>query len=228
MNKEWGKLMVPFIGVLLVLAACTGQQGANDRQQGDNHMNHPMNVSANDERSVDVIPSVDRDKKLTTNQHGNITSGQGTNVYSLIGSSSLHDGGISSHLESRLSGEGIPGIKVFVLDDTIILARAKAENTSTRYDDMQNEVLSGTQGLSGKGEQDGVKDLNNNVDDNLDHAKRMMNDAFGGHVQILTVTNKQAPGLIDRIKANLKGKSPSYSQLTNDMNTLIKMTREKS
>ncbi|GIN88108.1 hypothetical protein J6TS2_44940 [Heyndrickxia sporothermodurans] len=229
MKQTFGKWMVPIIGVLLVLAACTSQQGANNRQ-GVNNTNtqRPMDVSTNNDRSANVIPSVDRTKKMTTNQDGNITSGMGTNVYSLIGSSSLHDGGISSHLESRLSGEGIPGIKVFVLDDTIILARAKHETTSTHYDNMQKEVLSGTRGMSGKGEKEGVKNINTDVDDNLNHAKRIMNDAFGGHVQILTITNPKAPGLIDRIKSNIKDKSPSYTQLTNDINTLVKMTKEKS
>ncbi|MED3655636.1 hypothetical protein P4489_15165 [Heyndrickxia sporothermodurans] len=228
MKKTRSKWLVPFVGVLLVLAACTSQQGANDRQQGKRNTQHPMNVSTHNDRDMNVIPSTDRSKKLTTNQHGEITSGPGSNVYSLIGSSSLHDGGISSHLESRLAGEGIPGIKVFVLDDTVILARAKQENTSIHYDDMQNRVLSGTKGSSGKIENNNGKEIDNNVDDNLEHAKRIMNDAFDGHVQILTVTNANAPKLIERIKSNLKGKSPSYNQLTTDINTLIKMTKEKS
>ncbi|MGE8206557.1 hypothetical protein ACQKP0_18765 [Heyndrickxia sp. NPDC080065] len=237
MNLTLNRCLVPFIGVLLFLSACTSQQGANSRQQGINTAKHPMNMSTNgqmnvsttNDRSVDVIPSVDRTKKLTTNQHGNITSGLGSNVYSLIGSSSLHDGGISSHLESRLSGEGIPGIKVFVLDDTIILARAKHETTSTHYDNMQKEVLSGTKGSSNiGGKKTGVRNINTNVDDNLDHAKRIMKDAFDGHVQILTITNKRAPDLIDKIKSNLKDQTPSYSQLSNDINTLIQMTKEKS
>ncbi|PTY80740.1 hypothetical protein B5V89_00160 [Heyndrickxia sporothermodurans] len=228
MKKTRSKWLVPFVGVLLVLAACTSQQGAKDRQQGIRNTQHPMNVSTHNDQDVNVIPSTDRSKKLTTNQHGEITSGPGSNVYSLIGSSSLHDGGISSHLESRLAGEGIPGIKVFVLDDTVILARAKQENTSIHYDDMQNRVLSGTNGSSGKVENNSRNDIDNNVDDNLDHAKRIMNDAFDGHVQILTITNANAPKLIERIKSNLKGKAPSYNQLTNDINTLVQMTKEKS
>ncbi|MBD1383348.1 hypothetical protein [Metabacillus arenae] len=228
MKRTCNKLMLPFIGVLLVLSACTNQQGAINGEQGVNNTEHHMDVSTNHDRSGDVIPSADRTKKMTTNEDGEVTSGMGKSVYSLIGSSGIHDGGISSHLESRLSGEGIPGIKVFVLDDTIILARAKPENTSTHYDDMQNQVLTGTEGMSGKGEEDGVKDIDYNVDDNLDHAKRIMEEAFGGQVQILTVTNSKAPVLIDKIKENLKNKTPSYNQLTNDINTLVQMTKEKS
>jgi hypothetical protein len=180
-----------------------------------------------DNDSVNVIPSIDRAKKKTTNQHKQTTSGIGTNVYSLIGSSSLHDGGISSHLESRLAGEGIAGIKVFVLDDTVILARAQPETTSTRYDEMQRKVLSNTSGVSGKGDLDGVDQTKVNTDDNLDRAKELMGKAFNGQVQILTITDPKALPLIDGIKANIKSATPTYSKLSSDINTLVKMTLEK-
>ncbi|MCI1591636.1 hypothetical protein [Heyndrickxia oleronia] len=239
MKQTWSKWMVPMIGVLLVLAACTSQQGANNRQ-GVSNTDQPRNVSTNHDnfrnenvstklnQNVNEIPSVDRTKKLSTNENGNITNGLGSNVYSLIGSSGLHDGGISSHLESRLSGAGIPGVKVFVLDDTVILARAKHETTSNQYDDMQNQVLSGTHGESGTGKKRGINNKENYSDDNLDKAKKMMTDAFNGHVQILTITNTGAPALIDKIKANIQSDQPSYDKLTNDIQTLIKMTKEKS
>jgi hypothetical protein len=55
----------------------------------------------------------------------------------------------------------------------------------------------------------------------------LMDKAFNGHVQILTITNPKALPLIDRIKANIKLDTPSYSKLSSDINTLIKMTREK-
>ncbi|MEH6904493.1 hypothetical protein [Neobacillus drentensis] len=230
--KIWG---LP-IAALLVLSACSGQQSMKGNEVGaaenvdyhDPSVNEKGNGNVHGhEKSVNVIPSVDRAKKKTTNRSGQTTSGVGTNVYSLIGSSGLHDGGISSHLESRLSGEGIPGIKVFVLDDTIILARAKPEVTSTRYDELQNKVLKNTSGSSGKGNLDGVDPEKLNNDDNLDRAKELMDKAFNGHVQILTVTNPKALPLIDGIKANIKSKTPTYSKLSSDINTLIKMTREK-
>lgn len=223
-NKIW---FTPVFGALLMLSACSGHQDEAGAAHLDYH-DKTLNTKGNghvhgNNNSAHVIPSVDRAKKSTTKQ----TGGMGTNVYSLIGSSSLHDGGISSHLESRLSGEGIPGIKVFVLDDTIILARAQPEVTSTRYDEMQNKVLKGTTGMSGKGNKDGV-DMNKlNTDDNLDQAKALMNKAFNGQVQILTITNPKAMPLIDGIKANIKTATPNYSKLTSDINTLIKMTREK-
>ncbi|GHH98025.1 hypothetical protein [Neobacillus kokaensis] len=229
MKRNWKIWGVPFVGALLVLGACTSQQEFHKNEANaaenlhDNSLNERGNGHVQGTNNPDVIPSVDRSKKHTTKT----TEGMGTNVYSLIGSSSLHDGGISSHLESRLAGEGITGIKVFVLDDTVILARSKPEATSTRYDEMQNKVLKGTTGLSGKGSFDGVDETDVNTDDNLDQAKKLMNKAFDGQVQILTVTNPNAITLIDRIKSTIKVDNPSYSRLTRDITALIKMTREK-
>jgi hypothetical protein len=235
LERKWKILGLPLFGAILMLTACAGQNGMNESKAGaaenldyhDQSVNNKGNGNVHDKDSVNVIPSVDRAKKDTTNKNDQTTAGIGTNVYSLIGSSSLHDGGISSHLESRLSGEGIPGIKVFVLDDTIILARAKHEVTSTRYDELQNKVLKNTSGLSGKGDLDGVDPQKLNNDDNLDRAKEVMDKAFNGNVQILTITNPKALPLIDGIKANIKSETPSYSKLSSDINTLIKMTREK-
>ncbi|MDQ0200961.1 hypothetical protein [Neobacillus ginsengisoli] len=226
----------PFIGAFLVLTACTGQQSMQENQVGaanldfhDKTVNQKGNSHVHGQNaSVNVIPSIDRTKKKTTNEKDTTTSGLGTNVYSLIGSSGLHDGGISSHLESRLSSQGIPGIKVFVLDDTIILARAQPQTTSTSYDEMQSKVLSNTSGASGKGDYKGVNPNKlNNTEDNLDKAKALMSKAFNGQVQILTITNPQALPLIDGIKANIKSATPSYSKLTSDINILVQMTREK-
>jgi hypothetical protein len=235
MNRKWQIWCTPFIGALFVLSACTSQQGMKENEVGAAKLDfHDQSINKKgtghvhgQNNSVNVIPSVDRAKKKTTNQHNQTSSGLGTNVYSLIGSSSLHDGGISSHLESRLSGAGIPGIKVFVLDDTIILARAQSQTTSTRYDEMQSQVLSNTRGSSGKGELNGIDRTKLNTDDNLDKAKTLMNKAFNGNVQILTITNPKAMPLIDGIKANIKSAKPSFTRLSSDINTLVQMTREK-
>jgi hypothetical protein len=233
LKQKWKFWSLPLVGAILMLTACAGQNGMKGPEVGaaENLHNESINQKGNghvhNQDSVNVIPSVDRAKKKTTNQANETTGGLGTNVYSLIGSSSLHDGGISSHLESRLSGEGIPGIKVFVLDDTVILARAKQEVTSTRYDELQNKVLKNTSGASGKGTLDGVDPEKLNNDDNLDRAKEVMDKAFNGHVQVLTITNPKALPLIDGIKANIKSKNPSYGKLSSDMITLVKMANEK-
>jgi hypothetical protein len=241
MMRKWRFLITPILGATVVLSGCNADNNKNDVR--DNAANSRDKLDYHDKKintkgngnvhgynsSVNVIPSIDRAKKRTTNEHNATTNGLGTNVYSLIGSSSLHDGGISSHLESRLSSAGIPGIKVFVLDDTVILARANPEVTSTKYDELQNKVLKNTSGASGKGTLDGVdyNKLKTNNHDNLESAKQLVNKSFGGQVQVLTVTSPRAMTLIDRIKGTLKSAKPSYSQLSSDINTLIQMTNEK-
>ncbi|MED4227019.1 hypothetical protein [Neobacillus cucumis] len=231
MKRIWTNYYAPVMISFLVLTGCSMQQRENQVDAAKLH-DQTLNTKGNGHvhgstNNPNVIPSVDRAKKQTTNANGQTTNGLGTNVYSLIGSSSLHDGGISSHLESRLSQAGIPGIKVFVLDDTVILARAQAATTSTRYDEMQQKVLTNTSGLSGKGNLDGVDADKLNTDDNLDKAKDLMTKAFDGQVQILTITNAKAMPLIDGIKANIKADQTNYTKLASDMNTLIKMAREK-
>ena len=231
MKRIWNICSGPMMVGFLLLAGCSAQQGEHQVDAANLH-DKSLNTKGNGHvhgstNNPNVIPSIDRAKKRTTNANRQTTNGLGTNVYSLIGSSSLHDGGISSHLESRLSGAGIPGIKVFVLDDTVILARAAAQTTSTRYDEMQQKVLTNTSGSSGKGNLDGVDLSKQNTDDNLDRAKELMTKAFDGQVQILTVTNVKAMPLIDGIKANIKADKTNYTKLASDINTLIKMAREK-
>lgn len=68
----------------------------------------------------------------------------GHDIYSSIGSSGIHEGGISSYFGSLLESEGITGVEVFVVDDSVILARNKKQTTSHQYDNLQNQVLSGT------------------------------------------------------------------------------------
>jgi hypothetical protein len=215
------------LGVMLLLGSCSAQQEmrGNAEDLHDNSLNSKGNGHEHGKNNANVIPSVDRNKKQTT--AADTASEIGANVYSLIGSSSLHDGGISSHLESRLAGAGITGIKVFVLDDTVILARAAKEATSTRYDDMQNKVLRNDSGLSAKGfSQDGVEQTTND-DDNLAQAKDLMNKAFNGQTQVLTITNPKALPLIEGIKTNIKSANPSYSKLSSDIITLVQMANEK-
>lgn len=242
MIKTWKSIVI--MSMALFLSACAGQQNHLDENVNAEESKHGMhgvqntnvyddNVKTRNLNDGLIIPSENGEKKQTTDEHGGTTHGTGTNVYSLIGSSGLHDGGISSHLESRLGGEGITGIKVFVLDDTVILARATPEVTSTQYDSMQEHVLNGVDGMS-------TKDLNTrdtintleaasakDADDNLEKAKSFMNKAFNGNVQTLTVTNPEAVTLIERIKDNLKADSVPYNTVSKDIITLVKLTKEK-
>lgn len=98
-----------------------------------------------------------------------------------------------------------------MLDDTVILARATAEATSNQYDPIQNQVLSGENGLSGKGEPEGTTSKKYS-DDNLEKAQDYMSKVFNGNVQVLTVTNPKAVDLMEQIKTNLKSSSVPYER----------------
>ncbi|NWQ42736.1 hypothetical protein MLOOGBEN_18700 [Bacillus sp. EB106-08-02-XG196] len=241
MKKIWKN--AAFVCAALFLTACSGQQNMMDesvKAEEGQHETHSAHQTSVYDKSVStrnmndglIIPSENGEKRQTTDEHGGTSHGAGTDVYSMIGSSGLNDGGISSHLESRLGGEGITGIKVFVLDDTVILARATPEVTSNQYDSMQEHVLNGVDGMSRKDQnKKDTANMNNtaaqDVDDNLDKAKSYMTKVFNGNVQTLTVTNPQAVVLIEKIKNNLKADSVPYDTVSQDIITLVKMTREK-
>ncbi|WP_449622343.1 hypothetical protein [Robertmurraya sp. Marseille-Q9965] len=240
MKKVWKNAVA--LGLILTLSACAGQQNEVDEavqaEEGhhiDTHSPHATNVydegvSARNLNDGLIIPSENGEKTQTTDEHGGTTHGAGSNVYSLIGSSGLHDGGISSHLESRLGGEGINGVKVFVLDDTVILARAAAETTSNQYDSMQDHVLNSANGITnpnGTNQDTTEETVTQDVDDNLEKARNYMNNVFNGNVQTLTITNPKAVTLIEKIKNDLKKEDVPYEAVSQDIITLVKMTREK-
>ncbi|WP_433939739.1 hypothetical protein [Paenibacillus lautus] len=224
MKPFWSRWKGPLLGsvLLLSLTACLNQ---TDNQQNA-QSTQPGNADTVHLHSADVIPSYHGPKTETTNVQGKTTSGMGMSVYSMIGSSSLHEGGVSSHVQSRLAGQGIDGVKAFVLNDTIVLARAESKVSSNHYDSMQKKVLSQTEGMSGKGEPNegvmGVKAVDN---DNMSQAKEQVKKMFNEEVQILTVTNPQAPALIDRIATKLHD-SPRDESIARDISELLRMASD--
>lgn len=222
MKNTWKKITLVF-GVAIMLSACnTNQEGAvgDDGTNIDNVSHHPTDVD-----DPSVIPSETGDKTETTNKHDSTYNGMGNDIYGSIGSSGIYEGGLSSYFGSVLEGEGITGVEVFVVDDSVILARSKEQTTSHEYDDLQNDVLSGTEGMSGKGEPQGVEDSPKKVShDNLAQAKAQIKKMFNGNVKILTVTDPAALDLIKSIKENIK--SESYQTASNEILTLFQMTKK--
>lgn len=224
--KTWNKLMVMLIfAAAIVLSACNDQ---NPEATGTNNSDQ-VNIDnvANEDTKKDlddpsVIPSETGDKKQTTNEQGTTYSGMGQNIYSSIGSSGIHTGGISSYFESILKGVGITGVKVFVVDDSVILARKKEATTSHEYSNMQRNLLSGTEGESGKGEPEGINGSTNESQDNMKQAKEEINDMFNGNVKILTATDPQALDVIKSIEKNIK--SSAYQKASDNLLKLLKMT----
>lgn len=202
-----------------LLAACT--EGDNAEESTEQPNMEEVGYSHENMNDPDIIPGVSRDKKDTTNNSGSTYSGMGQNLYSTIGTSGVHEGGISSYFESILEGEGITGVKVFVVDDSVILARNKAENTSHEYDTMQRNLLSNTEGMSGKGEPDGSGN-GAQIDDNLSQAMKKMDEMFNGNVKVLTVTNPESADLIEGIKEKIM--DSSYEEASSDLLELLNMT----
>jgi hypothetical protein len=214
------KHLLLFTGVITLLTACQQrniQNETNVQSLPTGHIVHLNNAS--------VIPSENGLKTRTTNEHGGTTYGMGSSVYSMIGSSGLHSDGFSSHLESRLNGEGISGIKVFVFDDTVILATKNRQNTSSQYDSMQQKVLSNTGGLSGEGPEPnsdvGTQGSRKAADDNLQQAEKRIKAIIGGNVRVLTATGAKAVEIMDRIRNKAAASSPK--EVSDDFQSLLKI-----
>lgn len=233
MKKKWNGIVIALIlGVLVVLSACTNNQEPRAAEPNQPNTENTKSVYDNppkDDKDLAnplIIPSESGEKTETTNEYGTRYKGMGNNIYSTIGTSGVHEGGVSSYFESVLKGEGISGVKVFIVDDSVILARKKAETTSHEYDHMQKDVLSGTEGMMGKGEPQGVKGSQNPNDktyDNLDQAQEMIDDMFNGNVKILTVTDPKAVDIINQIEDNIKGSA--YQEATDDILKLLNMSK---
>lgn len=220
--KKW-QLALLFTVLLLALTACANSSDGRVRTKSNSDgIIHPSGL-----HNPDTIPNYHGPKTQTTNEHGKTTSGMGTTVYSLIGSSSLHEGGIATHMQSRLTSKGIDGVKVLVLGDTVVLARSEPQMSSHQYDEMQMKVLSQTEGLSGKGEpNEGVLGDTKATGDNLAHAKKQVQAMFGGNVHILAITDPQAPQLIERITSKLQA-SPADHSVAKDISELLKIKVDK-
>lgn len=219
------------ISIIAALSACTNKEeepraaGANNGVNTSDVVDNPPTDDSNLDNPF-IIPSESGDKTETTNEYGTQYKGMGNNIYSTIGTSGIHEGGVSSYFESILKGEGITGVKVFVVDDSMILARNNPATTSHEYDDMQRDLLSGTEGMEGKGEPRGVEDSqkeDGNMHDNLKQAQNQINEMFDGNVKILTVTNPDATVLIDQIKEAIMNNS--YQNASEDLHKLLEMSK---
>ncbi|GED15133.1 hypothetical protein [Aneurinibacillus migulanus] len=257
MQRNWVSTGVVVALALAILAGCNNQGNQNGNAA-------PPTANANVQEHVHPdsgkiqIPGYNEDTGRmegstvkANNYEGNTSQNAGMSVYSTIGSSGLHEGGISAHLQSRLTGAGIEGIKVLVLDDAVILGREKKEIVSTSYDPMQNKVLNGTSGTSGTGTANmsrppetlppgkvGGEQTNGTggtsgtpgvpASDNLEAARGEIAEMFGNNVRILTVEQKDAVAAIDRIKKEMQATSPSSKKLVKEISLLMKHASDKT
>ncbi|AZN39968.1 hypothetical protein [Paenibacillus albus] len=227
MNKM--TMMASAAGVLMLLGGCASTH-TEMKQQGTQaeHMLHEAAV-----RDPYVIPSAHGVKTMTTNRTGSTTNGMGTSVYSMIGSSGLHSSGFSAHLESRLSGIGISDVRVFVFDDTVVLATEKRVPNASSYDDVQMKLLSPNEGISGKGSTPGhglggMTGTDTSSHDNLTLAASKIQDFMGGgKVKVLTVESAKAVRAIEQIRADATADKLSPAKIAGELQTLLQIVENQ-
>lgn len=175
-----------------------------------------------------LIPSENGKKTYTTNNLGQTTYGLGTSVYSMIGSSGLHANGFSAHLESRLSSAGISDVRVFVFDDSVVLATAKREASASRYDELQQKVLSQDKGMSSTGytphEGIGGVEGSGGQHDNLSTAAAHIKELMGAEVKVLLAEGEKAVQAIDKIRNDALADNISPDQIAQDIRELLSMS----
>ncbi|MBD3919227.1 hypothetical protein H8B09_10725 [Paenibacillus sp. PR3] len=219
--------VVSTLGAVLLLSGCAST--ANEENVGI-HTAHSPHAAA--VRDPNLIPSENGMKTMTTNRHGSTTNGMGTTVYSMIGSSGLHSTGFSAHLESRLSGAGISDVRVFVFDDTVVLATAKMVPSASQYDDVQRKLLSPNEGSSGKGSTPGeglggIKATAASSHDNLALAAKQIEGFMGGKVKVLTVESAQAVQMIEQIRKDAAADKLSPAKIAGEIQTLLQIVESK-
>ncbi|WP_432775480.1 hypothetical protein AAFJ72_20290 [Brevibacillus gelatini] len=198
------------LGIALLLAACNNQ--AAPQEPARTQSVHP------DRAGETVIPSVDRDKKLTTNAHGTTFSGMGNNLYSSIGSSHLHSGGPSTKLEAQLGAAGVHGVQALIVGDAIFLAPATANQASINsMDPMQSHLLSNYAGSSSRGNDTangiaGAKARTNTTgvlgtsdrDALFTQARTVVERLYGTDAKIWTVHSKKGIDSLEKVKKYLR------------------------
>ncbi|MDQ6419519.1 hypothetical protein RB620_08745 [Paenibacillus sp. LHD-117] len=221
--------MVAALAAMLLMSGCNAAMDSDKTDIEAHSVDHEGHAKML--RDPNVIPSENGIKQQTTNRQGSTTNGMGTSVYSTIGSSGLHATGFSAHLESRLSGAGIPDVKVFVFDDTVVLATAKRTASASHYDSVQMKLLSPTEGLSGQGTAPGqglggMSGTDESAHDNLSMAAEQIKGFMGGgDVRVLTVESDKAVRMIDKIRKDATAAKLSPAMVAADIRSLLELVQ---
>lgn len=213
------------VGALLLICGC-----ASTGENVGIHTAHSPHAAA--VKDPNVIPSQNGMKTMTTNRQGSTTNGMGTTVYSMIGSSGLHSAGFSAHLESRLSGVGISDVRVFVFDDTVVLATAKKVSNASKYDKVQQKLLSSNEGFSSTGTTPGeglggITGTDTSNHDNLSLASKQIENFIGGKVKVLTVESAKAVQTIEQIRTDATADKLSPAKIAGEIQTLLQIVASK-
>ncbi|GAB6990778.1 hypothetical protein [Paenibacillus pini] len=228
MKGTWVKVIVPAFCIAMTLSACTGMQQQRQKAQSVRMQSQTVQPYGEHHQlnSIDVIPRIDGDKVYTTNRKGTTYSGMGSQLYSHIGTSSIHNSGGASTIESKLNAAGLSGVTILVLGDSVYVGDPNQQTHIQNSKPQQSKILSPNEGLSGKGYMSskgsgpaiGTRNINES-NSSLTHQE--IKELYGEHVQIYTVHNKQAIAAMNRVKTSLKS-GASKNTLSKDIALILK------
>ena len=208
------------LGLALLVTACTNQAAPAPQHPARTQTTHPA------AHGDTVIPSVDRDKKLTTNSHGTTYSGMGHALYSSMGSSHMHTGGPSTKLEAQLNAAGVHGVQALIVNDVIFLAPSTAKSQSiNQMDPMQAHLISNFAGSSNRGHEpsDGTPGApgaghgtagtlgTSDQGATFTQAKAQVERMYGTDAEVRVVTSKKGIDALEKVKKDLRAKKHDKS-----------------
>lgn len=242
MKKRFGTWMgTTGLGVVLLLTACNNQAAPQHPTRTQSlapavPQQLTQTQSLHQAGNMDtVIPSVDRDKKLTTNAHGTTYSGMGNDLYSSIGSSHLHSGGPSTKLEAQLNAAGVHGVQALIVNDVVFLAPSTAKSQSiNQMDPMQSHLLSNFAGSSNRGHEpsdnmpgkmggNGTAGTLGTSDRHatFKQARAQVERMYGTDAEVRIVTSKKGVDALEKVKKHMK----ENKHTADDLNKLFQESK---
>ncbi|UKL00857.1 hypothetical protein [Brevibacillus brevis] len=217
------------LGTVLLLTACMNQAAPPTKPQP--HPPARTQSVAQAPKGATVIPSVDRDKKLTTNAHGHTYSGMGNALYSSMGSSHLHTGGPSTKLEAQLKAAGVHGVQALIVNDAIYLAPSTANAQSiNQMDPMQSHLISNYSGSSSRGHDDARTKSGSGTSGTLgtsDHrntfaqARTQIERIYGTDTPVKFVSSKKGIKALETVKKHIRDQK-NQQAMAEQLNVLIR------
>jgi hypothetical protein len=206
--------------------------------EGLNELNlHNRSIFGNN-KNGNGISYGNNNNNNNNNNNGNaygIGNGNGTTTFN------TRNLGISTALEARLLNEDIRGVKVLVLDDTIILGHTRNQTQNLSMNDIETNDKKGNNNnnkgnnnkntnnnnnadannRTGNVNNDNSKILNTNYGQDLMRARTLIQTMFGQNFNIVTVQDEQGVKALTRIKESLSTNG-STKNIGQHLSTLMK------
>ncbi|GAB1530703.1 MULTISPECIES: hypothetical protein [Brevibacillus] len=215
------------LGTVILLTACMNQAAPPTKP----HTPARTQSTTQAPKGATVIPSVDRDKKFTTNAHGHTYSGMGNALYSSMGSSHLHTGGPSTKLEAQLKAAGVHGVQALIVNDAVYLAPSTANTQSiNQMDPMQSHLISNYSGSSSRGHDAARTKSGSGTPGTLgtsDHqstfaqARAQIERIYGTDTPVKVVSSKKGIKALETVKKQMKDQK-NQQAMAEQLNVLIR------